>query len=203
MPNIIRRPRSRQPERRHDRACAPGTHLTYEERRRIYRLSQDQGCSQRGIATTLQLPRTTVQSAIHAMSGTRRKQQSRTRTLITPVPDSVLAAASGQSAVHKLSVFNKGIQIQMAFQQPRLPNLTSATPSVSPIATSMLDDHHSQPSQPAVAGSHWGNPQLNDLLTECSNLQRFNGHEGAFGASLPPRPPKLAPMEPRVIYESS
>ncbi|PVH92134.1 hypothetical protein DM02DRAFT_663248 [Periconia macrospinosa] len=89
----------------------------------------------------------------------------------------------------------------MAFQQPHLPNLTSATPSIPPIATFMPDDHHSQPSQPAVAGSHWSNPQLNDLLTECSNPQRFNGNEGAFGASLSPRPPKLAPMEPRIAYE--
>ncbi|PVH92743.1 hypothetical protein DM02DRAFT_677282 [Periconia macrospinosa] len=203
MPNIIRRPRSRQPERRHHRACAPGTHLTYEERRRIYRLSQDQGCSQRVIATNLQLPRTTVQSAIHAMSGTRRQQQSRTRPLITPVPDFAPAAASDHDAVHKLSVFNKGMQMQMALQQPHPRNLTSATPSIPPIAAFMPDDHHSQPSQPAVAGSHWSNPQLNDLLTECSNPQRFNGHEGAFGASLPPRPPKLAPMEPRIAYESS
>ena len=203
MPNIIRRPRSRQPERRRNRACAPGTHLTYEERRRIYHLSQDQGCSQRVIATTLQLPRTTVQSAIHAMSGKRRKQQSYTRTLIIPILDSAPAAASGRGAAHTLSVFNKGIRVEMAFQRPRQPHLTSTTPLVPQIATSMPDDHHSQSSQPAVAAYHWGNHQLNSLSTECSNPQRFNAHEGAFGTSLPPRPPKLRPMEPRVIYERS
>jgi hypothetical protein len=207
MPNIIRTPRSRQPERRRNRACAPGIHLTHEERRRIYHLSQDQGCSQRVIATTLQLPRTTVQSAIHAMSERHRKQQSHTRTLITPVLDSAPAAVSSHGAVHTLSVFNNGITMQMDFQQSHLPHLTSATPWVPPIATSVPDDHHSQPSQMAVVAYHGGNHQPNSLSTEFYDLRRFNVHEGAVGTSLLPRPPKLPPklppMEPRVIYEKS
>ncbi|KAH8704448.1 hypothetical protein GQ44DRAFT_716769, partial [Phaeosphaeriaceae sp. PMI808] len=137
------------------------------------------------------------------MSRRRRKQQSYTRTLITPVSDSAPAATSGRGAVHTLSVSNKVIRMEIAFQRPRLPHLTSATPLVSPIATSMPDDHHSQSSQPAVAAYHWGNPQLNSLSTEYSNPQRFNGHEGAFRTSLPPHPPKLLPIEPRVIYKRS
>ncbi|PVH90297.1 hypothetical protein DM02DRAFT_682316 [Periconia macrospinosa] len=59
----------------HPAAHAGAPDRTYEERRHIFRLSQDQGCSQSVIATNLQLPRTTVQSAIHAMSRTRRSNR--------------------------------------------------------------------------------------------------------------------------------
>ncbi|PVH90200.1 hypothetical protein DM02DRAFT_678756 [Periconia macrospinosa] len=177
MPNNIRRPRSRQPERRHNRACAPGTHLTDEERRRIYRLSQHQGWSHRVIATTLQLPRTTVQSAIYAMSGKCRKEQNLTRVLITPVPDSAPAAPSSRGAAHMLPISNEGIAIQMGFQQPHLPHLTSATPFIPQIATAVPDDHQDQPSQPAVVAYYGGNHQPNSLSMESSDLQRFNGHE--------------------------
>ncbi|ORY19071.1 hypothetical protein BCR34DRAFT_553235 [Clohesyomyces aquaticus] len=200
MPNIIRRPRSRQPERRRNRACPSGTHLTYEERRRIYRLSQE--CSQRGIATTLHLPRTTVQSAIYAMSGRSRKQQNRTQTPIIPVSDSALAAASSRGAVHTLSISNKGIPMQMAYQQPGLTHLTTATPLVPLISMSMPDDPNGQRSQPAVAACHLSNNQRSSLSKERSNT-RFNTYESTFGPSLPPCPPKLLPMEPRVIYGSS
>lgn len=202
MPNIIRRPRSRQPERRHNRACDPGTHLTFEERRRIYCLLQRPGFSQRAVASTLQLPRTTVQSAIYAMSKTGRMQQNHKQTPTTLVPDSAPVALSSSSTVCMQSVSNTWIQMQTIVQQPSLRHFTSAAPMIPPIATSTLDDHYRLPSQPAEATYTWDNHQLENVSIECSNLQRFGAHEGAMQTSLPRWPLKLTPMEPRANYKS-
>jgi hypothetical protein len=196
MPNVIRRPRSRQPEPRHNRACDPGTHLTDEERRRIYRLSQHPGCSQRVIASTLRLPRTTVQSAIYAVSGRCKKQRNRTGTLVPLSPDSASGAISSRSAVCTLFPSHMGSQIQTVVQQPSLRHPTNVTSLIPPITMSMLDDHRGRPSQPAVAAYHWGIHQLNRASTG------FGEHEGASRTSLSPQPPKLTPMEPRAMYES-
>ncbi|PVH91446.1 hypothetical protein DM02DRAFT_663991 [Periconia macrospinosa] len=199
MPNIVRRPRPRQPERRHNRACAPGTHLTDEERCHIYRLSQHQGYSQRVIATTLQLPRTTVQSAIHAMAGRCKKQQHRTQKLIMPVSEIAPAIASSHNTAYQIK---EGDQAHAISQLPHLLHLTGTKPPVPTIATLVADDRRGQPSQPTTVAHHRDSHDRNNALMEFPNLQRFSAHQDAFEASSPPFPPKLPPVEPRAIYES-
>jgi len=199
MPNIIRRPRSRQPERRHNRACTPGTRLTYEERRRIYHLSQHQGLSQRAIATTLHLPRTTVQSAIHAIAEGCRLQQNCTQRLIMPVSEIASAAESSHNIDHTIK---EGEQVHTAFRQPHLLHPMSTTPLVPSTARSTADDRYGQPLQPTMAAYHRDNHYLNSLLTKSSALQQFNAHRDTSETSMPPIPPTLPQMEPRAMYKS-
>ncbi|KAF2174508.1 hypothetical protein K469DRAFT_708188 [Zopfia rhizophila CBS 207.26] len=199
MPNIIRRRRSRPPERQSSRASDSGTHLTYEERWHIYSLSQYSRCSQRAIASTLQLPRSTVQSAIYAMTRTSRKRQDRKPTLTTPVR---------RPAPHIAT------QIRSDVRQPYPP---SAAPTVPSSTTPIPEDHHRQPPQPAVAASSWNSgiernvptnglhdPWVSLSAERCDLHHQFSTHNGAsVGPSLPPNPPKPMPIEPRVVYQSS
>ncbi|KAH8710082.1 hypothetical protein GQ44DRAFT_731228 [Phaeosphaeriaceae sp. PMI808] len=204
MPNIIRRPRSRSVEPRSIRACDSGTRLTCEERRRIYSLSQDPGWGQRRIAKTLQLPRSTVQSALYTMTGKFKKQRNRKRTAIPPVRNSALAAVASSSAICTSPAPNIALQMYTAVQQPYLCSPTSATPTLPSIMTSIPDSHHRQPQQPALATYSWENHRLDSPEIARFDLQRFDVHEGVYvGTSLPPRPLKLPPMEPRVIYGRS
>lgn len=79
MPKTVRGPRRRHLEPPISPPCHAGTHLTYEQRRRIYSLSHQSRTSQRSIASTLNLPRTTAQSAIYSMeeeSSTQKKRVS-------------------------------------------------------------------------------------------------------------------------------
>ena len=203
MPNIIRRPRSRRPERQYNRACDSGKHLSYDERCHIYSLSQYSGWSQRAIASTLQFPRSTIQSAIYAMTGTSRKRQNRKPILTTRVQNHAPAATTSSD-----------------IRQPSLYYPPSAAPTVPSLTTPKPDGYYRQPPQPAVATSGWdtidsnieGNIPTNNshnlsisLSTECYDLHhQFSMHKDAsVGPSLAPNLLKLAPIEPRVIYENS
>ncbi|XTI87441.1 hypothetical protein V2W45_1236817 [Cenococcum geophilum] len=203
MPNIIRRPRSRRPERQYNRACNSGIHLAYDERCYIYSLLQYLGWGQRAIASTLWLPRSTVQSAIYAMTGTSRKRQNRKQILTTRVQNHAPAATTSSN-----------------IWQPSLYYLLSAALAVRPLIMPKSGGYHRQPPQPAVATSGWdtinlsigGNVLTNssrNLLisfsTECYDLHhQFSMHKDAsVGPSLTPNLLKLAPIKPRVIYENS
>jgi hypothetical protein len=76
MPNIVRRPCPLRSQK-HANVLKrdPGTKLTHKERCRILTLSDFLGWKQRAIATNMELPRTTVQSAIHSMMEAPRKLQ--------------------------------------------------------------------------------------------------------------------------------
>src|ERR1700733_5999275 len=78
MPNIVRRPRPPRSQK-HGNVLKrdPGTKLTYKERCRIFTLSDSLGWKQRAIATSMELPRTTVQSAVHSMMEAPTKQLGR------------------------------------------------------------------------------------------------------------------------------
>lgn len=97
MPNITRGSRPKRHEWGSKRACDSGTHLTPEERRLIYSLSQYSSWSHRAITSNLQLPRSTVQSAIYVMIGTSRKQRYRKQLLIAPVRNAALTAGISSS----------------------------------------------------------------------------------------------------------
>ncbi|KAF2179534.1 hypothetical protein K469DRAFT_716200 [Zopfia rhizophila CBS 207.26] len=223
MPNIIRRPRVRpRPKPQRSPARDPGTHLTYEERCHIYSLSQYSQWSQRAIASTLQLPRSTVQSAIHAMTKTPRKRRAREPIPTAHVRSPALAAATSSSAIYESSAPHIATPTRPDILQPpsyHPPGAASTGPSS---ATPIPEDHHRQSPQPApaMAASRWApiNPGIKrsmptnglhdrsgNLSTESIDLQHgFNAHKGAsVGSSLPPNRPKPAPIEPRFVYESS
>ena len=219
MPNIIRRPRSRRPERQYNRACDSGTHIAYDERCHIYSLSQYSGWSQRAIASTLQLPRSTVQSAIYAMTRTSRRRQNRKPILTTRVQNHAPAAMTSSSAIYTSPAPYMATQMLPDIRQSSLYYPPSAAPTVPSLTTPKLDGYHRQPPQPAVA-SGWdtidssieGNVPTNSshnlsisFSTECYDLHhQFSMHKDAsVGPSLTPNLLKPAPIEPRVVYESS
>jgi hypothetical protein len=220
MPNIIRRPRSRRPERQYNRACDFSTHITYDERCHIYSLSQYSRWSQRAIASTLQLPRSTVQSAVYAMTGTSRKRQNRKPILTTRAQNHAPAATTSSSAIYTLPAPYMATQMLPDIRQPSLYYLPSAAPTVRSLTMPKPDGYHRQPPQPAVATSGWdtidssieGNVPTNSshnlsisFSTECYDLyHQFSMHKDtSVGPSLTPNLLKLAPIEPRVIYKSS
>ena len=219
MPNIIRRPRSRRPERQYDRACDSGIHLAYDERCHIYSLSQYSGWGQRAIASTLRLPRSTVQSAIYAMTGTSRKRQNRKQILTTRVQNHAPAATTSSSAIYTSPAPYMATQMLPDIRQSSLYYLPSVALTVRPLTMPKPDGYHRQPPQPAVATSGWdtidssieGNVPTNSsrnlsisFSTECYDLHhQFSMHKDArVGPSLTPNLLKLAPIEPRVIYEN-
>ena len=136
MPNIIRRPRSRRPERQYDRACDSGIHLAYDERCHIYSLSQYSGWGQRAIASTLRLPRSTVQSAIYAMTGTSRKRQNRKQILTTRVQNHAPAATTSSSAIYTSPAPYMATQMLPDIRQSSLYYLPSAALTVRPLTMS-------------------------------------------------------------------
>jgi hypothetical protein len=215
MPNITRRPRSRLPEHQSSRVCDSGTHLTYEERCHIYSLSQYSRWSQRAIATTLRLPRSTVQSVIYAMTRTSKKRQDGRPRLITPVRKPALATTTSISAI-----YTSATQMQPDIQQPSLYYPAGAAPTVPSLSRPIPDDHHRQPPQPAVAasGGDTVNPGIErngptnslqdrwvDVSTGCFDVyHQFSARKDAsVGPSLSLDRRKLIPIEPRVVYESS
>lgn len=218
MPNIVRRSRPRQPEPRSKRLCDSGTHLTYEERCHIYSLSQHPGYSQRTIASTLKLPRTTVQSTIYAMTGRSTKQQHRKRTH-TPGPNSTPATVASNSAIYTPSAPSMIANMRSDTQLPFSPYPISATPTVSSTTLSMPDCYHRQFSQIAAVTYSWNNIlsgvegglpannshyRLANLPIERFDVPGFDAHGSAtFRTSPQQRPPTLMPMEPRIIYEST
>ena|SRR5438552_2121009 len=94
MPNIVRRPRPLRSQR-HGNVLKrdPGTKLTYKERCRIFTLSDFLGWKQRAIATSMELPRTTVQSAIHSMVEGPTKQLGRKPNLTGQIRKRLVARA--------------------------------------------------------------------------------------------------------------
>lgn len=200
MPNIIRRPRSRPSPRQSSRASDHGTHLTYEERSQIYTLSQSPRLSQRAIASALKLPRSTVQSAIYAMTKTSRRRQDRKPTLITPVGKFAPADTISSSAIYGSS----------ALPQLFSHRAPSAAPTVPSFTTPIPENHHRYPLQLAVEASGWDT--TNGLRGRWVNFSsegydlhhQFRVHKDSnIGLSLPRNWPKPTPIEPRVAYESA
>ncbi|KAF2184515.1 hypothetical protein K469DRAFT_708725 [Zopfia rhizophila CBS 207.26] len=152
------------------------------------------------------------------MTGTSRKQQHRKRTL-TPVRNSALAAVASSSAIYTLPTPHMTTTMRSDIQRPSSYYPTSATPTVPSIATSIPDDHHRPPPQPAVATYSWDNinsgiecnlpangshHRLASLSIERFDLHRFGPHKGAnVEGHLLPKHPKLTAVEPRIIYECS
>jgi hypothetical protein len=218
MPNIVRRSRPPRSEPRSNRPCDSGTHLTYEERRHILSLSQRPGCSQRAIASSLKLPRTTVQSVIYAMTGRPTKRQRCKRTH-TAAQNSALAATASSSTVYTQIKSCITADTLSDIQLPSVYHLTSATSTVQPIATSTSDGYPSLPPQLAIPEDSWDNinPSIRCSLLENGShyqfanfsiehfdLDRFDLHDGAnVGIHLLSNVPKLIPIEPRIMYESA
>ncbi|KAF2469060.1 uncharacterized protein BDR25DRAFT_343878, partial [Lindgomyces ingoldianus] len=210
MPNIIRRPRSRPPERQSNRTSDPGTHLTYEERCQIYTLSQSLGWSQRAIALSLKLPRSTVQSAIYAMTKTSRRRQDHKPILTTPVYGSALPVMTSSGAIYESTASYITAPIQPDIRQPSSHHSPSAAATAPSYPTPIPEDHHRHPPQPAVAASSLDN--TNDMhdgpagfsSEHCDLHHQTREHkDSSFQPSLPQNPPKLMPIEPRVENESS
>ncbi|KAH8731582.1 hypothetical protein GQ44DRAFT_722540 [Phaeosphaeriaceae sp. PMI808] len=217
MPNIIRRSRPPRSEPRSNRPCDSGTHLTSEERRHILSLSQRPGCSQRAIASSLKLPRTTVQSVIYAITGRPTKRQRCKRTH-TAVQNSALSATASSSAVYTPLKSCITADTLSDIQLPSVYHLTNATSTVHSITMSTSDGYPSLPPQPAIPADSWDNInssircnllengshyQFANFSIEHFDLDRFDPHKGAnVGIYLLPNVPKPMPIEPRIIYES-
>ncbi|KAF2182937.1 hypothetical protein K469DRAFT_711284 [Zopfia rhizophila CBS 207.26] len=218
MPNIVRRPRSRRPEPRVKRPCDSGTHLTDEQRRRIHFLSQHLGCSQRAIASTLRLPRTTVQSAIYDMTGRSKKQQHRRQTS-TSTPNSTSAIEASNKIIYITSAPCMRATARPDVRQAFSPYSTCATPIVPSNVPSIPGCYHRLPSRcgtvscsgdNAYSSAEAGVPANNshcclaNLMTEHIDFEQFDAYGSTRSrTSLQQIPPRLMPMEPRIVYKST
>jgi hypothetical protein len=112
MPNLVRRPRPlRSPKHGNVLNRDPGTKLTYKERCRIFTLSDFLGWKQEAIATSMGLPRTTVQSAIHSMMETPTKQLGRKPKLIGQIRKRLVARAT-LDAAHRRMTYGEIAQLE-------------------------------------------------------------------------------------------
>ena len=88
---------------------------------------------QRAIASTLRLPRSTVQSAIYAMTGTSRKRQNRKQILITRVQNHAPAATTSSSAIYTSPAPYMATQMLPDIRQSSLYYLPSVALTVRPL----------------------------------------------------------------------
>jgi hypothetical protein len=112
MPNLVRRPRPlRSPKHGNVLNRDPGTKLTYKERCRIFTLSDFLGWKQEAIATSMGLPRTTVQSAIYSMMETPTKQLGRKPKPTGQIRKRLVAGAT-LDAAHRRMTYGEIAQLE-------------------------------------------------------------------------------------------
>ena len=112
MPNIVRRPRPPRSQK-HGNVLKrdPGTKLTYKQRCRIFTLSDLLGWKQEAIATSMRLPRTTVQSVIHSMMEAPTLQLGRKPNLTDRIRKRLVARAT-LDAAHRRMTYNEIAQLE-------------------------------------------------------------------------------------------
>ena len=154
------------------------------------------------------------------MTGTSRKRQNRKQILTTRVQNHAPAATTSSSAIYTSPAPYMATQMLPDIRQSSLYYLPSVALTVRPLIMPKPDGYHRQPPQPAVAtsgsdtidSSIEGNVPTNSsrnlsisFLTECYDLHhQFSMHKDAsVRPSLTLNLLKLAPIEPRVIYENS
>ena len=112
MPNLVRRPRLlRSPKYGNVLNRDPGSKLTYKERCRIFTLSDFLGWKQEAIATSMGLPRTTVQSAIYSMMETPTKQLGRKPNLTCQIRERLISRTTLDDA-HRLMTYEEIAQLE-------------------------------------------------------------------------------------------
>src|SRR5436305_10767746 len=112
MPNLVRRPRPLRSQK-HGNVLKrdPGTKLTYKERCRIFTLSDLLGWKQEAIATSMRLPRTTVQSVIHSMMEAPTQQLGRKPNLTDRIRKRLVARAT-LDAAHRRMTYKEIAQME-------------------------------------------------------------------------------------------
>jgi hypothetical protein len=107
MPNIVRRPRHhrtvRLSDRNQDLTRQPGTRLAYKQRCRIFTLSDFLYWSPGAIATTMGLPRTTVQSVLTSGAETPQKQTGRKPAITDKIRERLVARATLDAAHRRMA----------------------------------------------------------------------------------------------------
>lgn len=115
MPNVVRRPRQCRPlrptEQSRDQTRQPGTKLSYKERCRIFTLSDLLHWTPEAIATTMGLPRTTIQSVIRSQVEAPKKQTGRKPAITGEIRERLVARAT-LDAAHRRMTYKEIAQLE-------------------------------------------------------------------------------------------
>ena len=107
MPNVVRRPRQCRPlrptDQTRDQTRQPGTKLSYKERCRIFTLSDILHWTPEAIATTMGLPRTTIQSVIRSQVEAPKKQTGRKPAITGEIRERLVARATLDAAHRRMT----------------------------------------------------------------------------------------------------